>query len=241
MRQKAFDALRERLLEAGVAPRHVRRYLGELADHLVDLTAEEERTCHSRADAELAALARLGKIDDLAKAMIEQRQFQSWSARAPWAVFGIAPLFFLAGAYFLACLYLWLGWTIFKPGADTPFGGSAGPMYGFPNIYFQVGKFYYSSAPIFAGWIIGLVAARQRLKAIWPTIALLLTAWMGATAQIHAGRTAVPRGLGHISMNFFVLGPSPEAISAELLGVGVILSLTVVPYLIWRIKRTVSI
>ena len=102
---KPFNELRERLLRAGVAPRHVRRYLTELADHLADLRAEEERAGRSRADAESAALIRLGGMDDLAKAMTEQRQFQSWCVRAPWATFGLAPLFLLAGAWFVACLF----------------------------------------------------------------------------------------------------------------------------------------
>jgi hypothetical protein len=82
---KPFSELRERLLEAGIAPRHVRRYLRELADHLSDLKAEEERSGQSRVDTESAALRRLGRIDDLASAMIERREFQSWAVRAPWA------------------------------------------------------------------------------------------------------------------------------------------------------------
>ncbi len=86
---KLFHELRERLLRAGVAPRHVRRYVAELADHFADLRAEEERAGRSRADAESAALIRLGGIDDLTRAMIEQRQFKSWCVRAPWAMFGI--------------------------------------------------------------------------------------------------------------------------------------------------------
>jgi hypothetical protein len=236
----AFNELRERLLRAGVAPRHVRRYLAELADHLADLRAEEERAGHSPADAESAALARLGSIDHLARAMMDERQFQSWCARAPWAMFGVTPLLFLAGAYFLACLYLWWGWTIFKPGADTPFGSPMGPMYGLANIYFQAGKFYYGIAPILVGWAIGLIAARQRLKTVWPAVALVLIAWMGATAQIHASRTAVPRGLGHISMNFFALGPSRQAISGELLAALAIFGFTVLPYLVWRLQRALS-
>src|SRR5579859_1830609 len=105
------DELRERLLRAGVAPRHVRRYLAELRDHLADLTAEEERAGHGRAEAESAALVRLGGMDDLAKAMI-----------------GLAPLLYLAGAYFVACFILWSGWKMFLPGADTPFGGPTSPI-----------------------------------------------------------------------------------------------------------------
>jgi hypothetical protein len=118
---KPFNELRERLLRAGVAPRHVRRYLTELADHLADLRVEEEGAGRGRAEAESAALIRLGSTDNLAKAMIGQRQFQAWSARAPWAVFGLAPLLFLSAAWFIALLILWSGWQIFVPGADTPF------------------------------------------------------------------------------------------------------------------------
>jgi hypothetical protein len=230
---KPLNELRERLLLAGVAPRHVRRYLTELADHLADLRVEEERAGRRRVDAESAALARLGKMDDLAEAMIEQRQFQSWSARVPWATLGLAPLLFLAAAYFLACLYLWCGWKIFLPGANTPFGSrSTGPIYELANLYFQVGKLYYFAAPILVGWGVGLVAVRQRLKAVWPAVGLALIAWMGGTAQIHASRTAVPRGLGHIRMDFFALGDSYSLIHAL-----VILSLTALPYFIWRLNR----
>ena len=239
---KPFHELRERLLRAGVAPRHVRRYLTELADHLADLTAEEERGGRSRAEAESGALVRLGGVDELAKAMIEQRRFQSWCVRAPWAMFGLAPLFALAGAYFVACFILWSGWKMFLPGADTPFGGTmGGPIYGFANCYFQAGKLFYFCAPVLIGWTIGLIAVRQRVKLVWPTVGLILIAWMGGTAQIHASRTAIPRGLGHISMNFFTLGPSVQGIYYGLFRVLVILSLTVLPYLIWRLQMARSL
>jgi uncharacterized LabA/DUF88 family protein len=56
---KQFHELRERLLNAGVAPRHVQRYLKELADHFADLRAEEVRAGRGRAEAESAALGRL--------------------------------------------------------------------------------------------------------------------------------------------------------------------------------------
>jgi len=233
---KPFHELRERLLRAGVTPRHVRRYLTELADHLADLKAEEERSGRSRADAESAALIRLGGMDDLAKAMIEQRQFQSWCARAPWAMFGLAPLFLLAAAYFVACLILWSGWKIFLPGTDTPFVR----IDGFAILYFGVGWSLYSGAPILIGWAIGLIAARQRFNLVWPTVGLALIALIGGTAQVHASRPAVPGGVGHVSMGF-TLGPSVQGISYGLFHALVILSLTVLPYLIWRLQKAHSL
>ena len=116
-----------------------------------------------------------------------------------------------------------------------------GALYGFGNIYFQAGKLYYTSAPILVGWAIGFIVARQRLKAVWPTVAWLLIAWMGATAQIHASRTTVPGGLELISMSFFGPGPSRHDVFGELMYAVVIFSFTVLPYLIWRLQRAISV
>jgi hypothetical protein len=229
---KLFHELRERLLRAGVAPRHVRRYLMELADHLADLRAEEERAGRSRADAESAALIRLGGIDNLTKAMTQQRQFQSWCVRAPWAMFGLAPLCLLAVAWFVALLSLWSGWQIFMPGTDTPFV----PIDGFAIFYFGVGRSLYFGAPILIGWGIGIISARQRLKAVWPTVGLVLIALIGGTGQVHASRSAVPGGIGHISMDF-ALGTSVHGIPDGLFHALVILTLAVLPYLIWRLQK----
>lgn len=231
-----FDELGERLLRAGIAPRHVRRYLKELSDHLADLTAEEELAGRGRGHAESAALARLGSVDELAGAMIQQPRFRSWCARAPWAIFTVAPLLFLAAAYFFACFYLWCGWHVFLPAADTPFGASAGSMYSFANIYFQAGKFYYFVAPLLVGWGIMLAAARQRLRARWPLLAAALIAGMGATAQIQASRSALPAHLGHISMSFFAPLFSGRVASGELLHALLIFTFAALPYLFWRLK-----
>lgn len=228
---KPFDELGERLLRAGVAPRHVRRYVAELADHLADLIAEEERAGRSKAEA--AALARLGEVDELAGAMIDQRQFQSWCARAPWAVFGFAPLLALAGAYFVALFILWSGWRMFLPGADTPFVR----IDGLAIFYFGVGRMLYFGAPILIGWGFGLIAARQRFRAVWPVAGMVVLAWIGCAARVRAIRPAVPGGAGQVSMGFS-LGPSVEG---SLLYAAVILSVTAAPYLFWRLRKDRSV
>jgi hypothetical protein len=229
---KSFHELRERLLRAGVAARHVRRYLTELADHLADLRAEEERAGRSRADAEAAALVRLGGMDDLARAMIERRQFQSWCVRAPWAAFGLAPLFVLAGAWLIALFILWSGWKMFLPGADTPFGG---PMDGFANLYFQADRALFFGAPILIGWGIGLIAVRQKLTVVWPAAGLVLIGLIAGTTGVQASRTAVPGGFGHIGVNL-TLGQTDPLLPYGLLHGLVILALTALPYLIWRLR-----
>jgi hypothetical protein len=230
-----FDELRERLLQAGIAPRYVRRYLSELADHLADMRAEEERSGRSRAEAECTALIRLGGIDELARAVIDQAQFRSWSARAPWAMFGLAPLLLLASSYVVALFILWSGWKMFLPSADTPFVR----IHGFAILYFGFGKLVYFGAPILIGWGVGLIAARQRFKEAWPIVGLVLIALTGGTTQVHASRTAVPAGFGHISMNF-TLGPTVPGVPYGLLHVLAIFTLTVLPYLIWRLQKVLT-
>jgi hypothetical protein len=220
-----FHELRERLLRAGVAPRHVRRYLSELTDHLADLTTEEERPGRSPADAQSAALNRLGGMDELARAMMERRDVQAWSVRAPWVTFGVAPVVLLAAAYFIALFILWSGWKLLLPGTDSPFVR----VDGFSMFYFGVGRLIYYGAPILIGWGIGLVAARQRLSLLWPAVGVVMIAWIGGTAQVHASRRGLPGGIEHISMHFS-LAPSLETV--------VILSFATLPFLIWRLQKT---
>jgi hypothetical protein len=227
------DALRERLLRAGVAPRHVRRYLAELAEHLTDLSEEEERSGRSRAEVESVALARLGEFEELAKAMTEQRHFQSWCSLLPWATFVLGPILLLAVAYLVACFVLWSGWQFFLPNTSTPFV----PIYGVAIFYFGFGRLLYYSAPILIGWGIGLITSRQRLKMVWPVIGWCLLALVGGLADVHASRTAVPGAVGDISMSF-VLGPSVHGILFNMLHALTILSITVLPYLIWRASRS---
>lgn len=169
-------------------------------------------------------------------------RFHAWCIRAPWAVFGLAPLVLLAGAYLIACLYLWSVWTIFLPGADTPFGVRwTGPPYALQNLSFQFGKFYYFGAPILVGWAIGLIASRQKMKTIWPIVSLVLIALMGGTAEIHASRSSVPAGLGHIRMAFFAPGLSAQGVYGATVHALLILILTALPYLILRrLQRSLS-
>jgi hypothetical protein len=227
-----FNELRERLLRAGIAPRHVRRYLRELSDHLADLAAEEKSKGLDRQDAESVALARLGSMDDLALAMIQQRQFQSWSVRAPWAAMGLVPLCFLAAAWFAACFILWSGWQVFLPGASTPFI----PVEGIGVLYFGVGRMLYFTAPVLIGWGIALVAARQRLQTGWPAVGLALLALAGAAAHVHAARTALSGGVARVSMSF-TLGNSTGEIVNGVLRTLVLLTLMAAPYLAWRLRR----
>lgn len=86
-----FEAVADSLLKGGVAPRHVRRYVRELDEHLDDLTAQQRASGYDGEDAALRARARLGDDAELTQAMLEQPGMKSWAARLPWLVFVALP------------------------------------------------------------------------------------------------------------------------------------------------------
>lgn len=229
-----FRELRERLLRAGVAPRYVRRYVVELADHWADLRAEEERAGRSRIEAESIAWARLGTMDELAQAMIARKELRSWSVRAPRAIFGALPVLVLAAAWSAALFILWSGWNAFLPDAVSPFGVRVD---GFANWYFQLGKAIYFYMPILIGWGIGVVAIRQRLRLFWPAISLILVAWIGGTVQVHAHRAG--DGVRHVGLGFTALTSLPN-LGAGTFHAAILLAIAVLPYSIWRLFQVTA-
>jgi hypothetical protein len=205
----------------------VRRYVAELRDHLADLQAEEERAGKSRGDAEAAALVRLGGVEQLAAAMVGRREFQSWSARAPWAVFGVGALVSLAAGYFVACFILWSGWRIFLPANATPF---VGRLEGLSVLYFGVGRMLYFTVPVLVGWWRGVLAARQRLRVVWPVVGMAAVAWVGCMARVHAVRPEIGGVGGRVSMG--LAWPSG---AGNWIYLSVMVAVTVVPFLVWRV------
>ena len=230
--QKQFAELRERLLRAGVAPRHVRRYLSELADHLADLRAEEERAGRGRALAEAAALARLGEVEALAEAMIARPDLRAWSARAPWAVFGIGSVACVAVAYAAACTILWTGWRIFLPARETPFVA----IDGWATAYFGLGKLLYFCGPVMVGWGMGLMAARQRIRLIWPPAGVAVTALIACMVQVHVRRPDAGSGWGHVSLGL-TMGSTRGEILEQLIYAAALFIASLLPYAIWRLGR----
>ena len=171
-----FDALRERLLAAGVKPSRVRRYLAELADHYEDLLAEEEESGKQGGIARAAALARLGSADDLAEAMMSQSRFRSLAARAPWALFPGGAALGLAAGYGLTTL-LMLGAV---KSFSLPVGAHLMPPAWLPPIADAVFGFDRYLLPVLLGWLMMAVALRQRLPARWPVAAMGCLSLLGA-------------------------------------------------------------
>ena len=235
-----WDELRERLLRAGIAPRHVRRYVAELEDHLADLRAEEEHAGRSRTEAAAAARSRLGSVDELAHAMESRPKLRSWSARAPWLVFTAGPVLAIAAAYTVALTLLWTGWNFYLPYSLTPFVRISG----FEIFWFGTGRLIYFAAPLVIGWAVSLLAARQRLSVGWPAAGLSVLALIGGTAHVHVAHLGAGWRNNHVGMGFSfadfqATGRAGHTLAFELLSPGLahvalLFAVAVLPYFVWR-------
>lgn len=192
-----FEALAERLLEAGIAPRHVRRTVRELDDHLDDLIAMQETRGYTGEDADLRARALLGPDDELAAAVTAQRRFRSLTSRAPWLVFGLLPPVVVAAG--LVALGVGLGMAsglLHRPPAE-PLPSWCGP---FVTYFCSVANF--GIGPLAAAFLVA-TALRQRVSWRWSALGAGLTALFSALTTLsiampHAGRRGeVSVGMGN--------------------------------------------
>lgn len=165
-----FEAIAEALLKGGIAPRHVRRYIGELTDHLEDGIERQKAAGFSEDDARIRARALLGDDHELTAAMLEQTRFKSWPACLPWLVFMVAP-FFLLTVCLLALLV-----PIFA------IGDGAQHIHDFtgipPDFLRQLSWVLLTGVNLLALPVLalglGTLAHRQRLNPLWPIAGTLL-------------------------------------------------------------------
>ncbi|MEC4591061.1 MULTISPECIES: hypothetical protein [Nitrospirillum] len=227
-----FHALRERLLTAGVAPRHARRYVMELREHAADLTAEEMATGLPLREAQALALKRLGGQEVLAQALLQSGEFRSWGARAPWAVYGIAPLLGVLATYGLA-----LGAIVGILVAHRPAPGAhpiLPPWFGAATM--TLGYLHNLVLPLLTGGALAWMATRQRMPALWPSVALLIVGIVGGAGVAEVQLPKVADGYVELVVGWSFICPYVN-LDMALRHIAAILLLTLVPYLAWHIWR----
>lgn len=182
MLQSRFDQLRERLLRAGIAPRHVRRYVAELRDHFDDLVREETATGVARSVAETKARTRLGSDNDLAETMLARTDLRSLMARYPWAVFGVGPVVLV-----LASL---VGVVVLEGGVLS----LAHAVLQHPTVaeresfVFAVGVWNtlaIFAAPFAIAAALCIAGQRQRMPAAWIFAGIAIACVLGAFQELH--------------------------------------------------------
>jgi len=175
-----------RLLRDGVAPRHVRRCIEELRAHRADLCTQL-RAQGLDADAAAAeADARLGTVDAFCDAMRARPELRGWAARAPWLVFGIAPL--LAFALLGTGLLVLFGTTVdaLSPATKATFDASQWRIVG----ALLVGAVKWA-LPLGVCAALIAIAWRGRRRPWWPAAGALLTVAFAAAVTM---RFIAPEG-----------------------------------------------
>ena len=147
---------------------------------------------------------------------------------------GMGSVAGLAVADAVACTILWTGWRIFLPENESPFV----PVEGVAMVYFGLGRMLYWSAPVLVGWSMCVLAARQRIRLIWPAVGMAVVASIACMVQVHAQRAArVVRGAGEpgVGGGLDAGGGSWAAcLCAALFAVAGL------PYAAWRLKESAS-
>ncbi|HLY05972.1 MAG TPA: hypothetical protein VKR31_09515 [Rhizomicrobium sp.] len=195
-----FDDVKERLLRAGIAPRHVRRYIAELADHFDDLVSEAMAGGRPRSASERDARVRLGSDQDLAKVMLDRSELRAWSARYPWAVFvlgpAVLPIAALVGAVFFEIFCFDVIANFYKNPAHLP------PPVWFNDIVAAWNWCATHALPLIIAILLCLMGIRQRMKPAWICAAVTIACVAGAFWKLswydngHHGELMLGSGLG---------------------------------------------
>lgn len=205
-----FDRLSERLLRAGIAPRHVRRYTRELSDHFDDLVREETGGGAGRALAETTALSRLGSEDTLAAAMLEKPELRSFMARFPWAAFGVGPVALLALSI-AAALFAEQGIiqavTLWAPLLGITPGPAA--AHGFTQIMLVWNMLAIYGAPLLFAWLFYWLGSRQRMPKGWIMTGVAIVCVVGGFQNM-SFYDAGCKGCGHLLVESALFPPFPH-------------------------------
>ena len=207
---RQFPRLSERLLRAGIAPRHVRRTVRELSDHYDDLLRAEKESGAASELAQSRARARLGNEDDLAAAMLSRPELRSLTARFPWAVFGLGPVLLLVLSL-VGGLYLeyWLinhtgfvwQWFHMQP---SPASARIAT-----KIYTAYNTFVVFGGPLLFAWLFAWIGARQRMPRAWIVTGVAMVCVFGGFQNLIFYDTGC-RGCGHLLMDSALLPPFPH-------------------------------
>jgi hypothetical protein len=194
------------LLEGGVAPSRVDRYLSELRDHLDDLVTEGLEAGRTNAAAIAEAAERLGSAEALCGAILDRDDALSWAARSPIAAYVCAPV---AGLALLAALVMVALVAVCKAGSAGLSLNAPLPSWIAP---FEAGavQAVNLAMPLAAGWWLAWESSRRREGPLWPLLGLILLA-ASPLIRLTLSPPAVMGAPGEVGAEFDLL-KSPRAV-----------------------------
>ncbi len=226
MRNAPFAELSERLLRAGVAPKHVRRTVAELEAHRQDLVAELRANGTPTPQAEVEARLRLGSDEALAASVLARPELRSWARRRPWAAFAIVPI-----VSFVAAFAVWaVTFIMLVEELKSALGMALLERSGVRPIT----EFLFGAAlwglPVIIGGLCMWFAAARRAGAAWPIAGVAVICLTAAAANLSLEWPAPP-ALAQFTAG---IGIGPENAMQVLTRGGLTMALVLVPFFAWR-------
>jgi hypothetical protein len=227
-----FTALTERLLRGGVAPRHARRAVQELRAHRADVAAELRATGHAAGRIDALAEERLGSDEAFVRDMLARPELRSWAFRRPFVAFTLLPLLGFI-VLLVLCILLTIGsinsaehWrSLLSPGMNEGLRWLGTALF-FAALWV---------APLAAGAMACVLAARQRIAARWAIAGVVLVGLLRAALNGQLD-VAVP---SHGSISLGIGWRWPHLLSPEGWRTALLIPAVLLPYLWWlRSHRT---
>lgn len=194
-----LDALREDLLRAGLAPRHVERYLAELSDHRADIAEHLHEAGLAPQAARAEAERRLGAHDTLLLPMLADRRFRSPAARWPALFYLLLPLGTQA-AIVLAGIFA----LLLAAATDLrPVIADLGDILALVLL----------AAPIVLAWLALMAARRRRAGLHWPLLGIAAGIVLATSLRLHV-LAPMPDAAGQIGLTLGLPAPLPLLVLA---------------------------
>jgi hypothetical protein len=225
MDEHRFERLRDDLLAAGIAARHVRRTLAELQSHLDAWVADAVARGLTPAEAWSQAHQALGSDADIVARFAAQPELRAWCARRPAIFFLVIPVaaFVGVGVVLMAALL-----AILEHWSALHHMNVSAAVSGAVNLTAQIG--FLGVLPVAICAAVARLAHRQRLAPRWPMLGILvlcfLVSMMNVGLEVTGGEQAGSAGAG--------IGTSVEAIGPQLLRALGLASLVILPF--WLVE-----
>ncbi len=211
-----FISLRARLLKGGISPKHVSRILSELKDHFEDLKSEGIGRGQSAEEAERDAMARLGSEDAVVEGALAKPELQSWAARWPWAVYGLAPaVTFSVAVTFLIFVLVGIAKGLQGFGFLTDETRHLTPFWLTTSIDVFFLTIVYVVPLLMAAYICQQIAIR-RPPLVWPWAGLFLLCLFGAALDISVTWPRTIDAPGHLGVTFALAPPFPDRVETAI-------------------------
>lgn len=225
MSEPRFAALTERLLRAGIAPRHARRAVLELREHHADVVDELRAAGHAAAQIAAQAAERVGPDEAFVREMLARPELRSWAYRRPFVAFTLLPLLAFIGLFVLSIALLMATIEAAQHWRAMLAPASLAGLRWLETACYVLAMWL---TPVAAGGMSCLLAARQRIPARWAIGGAIL---VGLFAALINGRLEVSSPHhGTLSLG---VGVGAALLPAIAWRACIIIPAMLLPYLCW--------